>query len=194
MNKLPDSCYVGRIIPKDNFKNHKEEFRNKIERIRYMYQISRKTSNYNQMAEQNSIVVINLSLKDDVNIETIVKEIEKSINYNIIYEIEYKSQIKYGFYDSKLFTTNYEDETSFDLLADSVEKLFESLKKQIIGNVTKQLSSQELIEHHLEVDKITNKIERLTKERTKEKQVNKKNELRKEINKLKIELKEINGS
>lgn len=181
MNKLPDSCLVNKIISKDRFDKNKEEFRDKIERIRYMYMINNKTSNYNQGDDQNAIVVINLSLKDDVNIENIIKEIEKTINYNIIYEIEYKSQIKYGFYDSKLFTTNYDDETSFDLLANSVEELFERIKKQILGTLKSSLSTEELIQNNIEIQRLEKAIEKLDLLRKREKQMNKKNILRKEI-------------
>lgn len=187
MNKLPDSCYIGKIIPKDNFKNYRDEFTNKVERIRYMYQVSSKTSNYEQNNEEDAVVVINLSLKVDSNIENVIKEISNTINYNLLFEIEYNNQKKYGFYDQKLFTTSYNDSTSFDLIANTTIGLYESLKKQIIGNTTKQLSAQELIERQLEVDRITKEIEKLNKEKVKEKQVNKKNKIRKKIRDLKEE-------
>lgn len=193
MNKLPDSCYIGKIIPKDNFKNCKDELTRKIERIRYMYLINDKTSNYNQTEDQNSIVVISLSLKDDVTIENIIKEIEKSINYNIIYEIEYNSQIKYGFYDGKFFTTNYEDEASFNLLANSVEDLHENIKKQILGTLKSSLSSEELVQNNLEIERLIKEIEKLESLRKKEKQMNKKNLLRKEIKILNRELEGLNN-
>ncbi|MFV0499585.1 MAG: DUF4391 domain-containing protein [Bacilli bacterium] len=184
MEKLPDSCYVGKIIPKDNFKQYRDEFTNKVERIRFMYSISGQTTNYEQTDDADTIVVINLSLKEDTGISNIIKEIEQTINFKILYEIEFNNKKKYGFYDQKLFTTSYDSQIIFDLLANDVVTLYENLKKQIIGSSKKELSVDELVKRQLEIEQLEKEIEKLTKEKSKEMQVNKKNEIRKQIKKL----------
>lgn len=188
MEKLPDSCYVGKIIPKDNFKQHKDEFTSKIERIKFMYSVSSQTTNYEQDNDGDTIVVINLSLKADVDITSIVKEIEQTINFKIIYEIEFNNKKKYGFYDQKLFTTNCDNPILFDLLANDVVTLYDKLKKQILGSSRKELSAEELVQRRLEIEQLEKEIEKLIKEKVKEKQVNKKNEIRKKIKHKKIKL------
>ncbi|MFV0499481.1 MAG: DUF4391 domain-containing protein [Bacilli bacterium] len=188
MNKLPDSCYVGKIIPKDNFKQYRDEFTSKVERIRFMYNINSQTTNYEQTNDEDAIIVINLSLKDDVDITNVIKEIEQTINYKIIYEVEFNNKKKYGFFDQKLFTTSYDTPISFDLLANDVVALYDNIKKQILGSSKKELSVDELVRRQLEIEQLEKEIEKLTKEKSKEKQVNKKNEIRKEIKNKKIRL------
>lgn len=190
MNKLPDSCYVGKIIPKDNFKQYRDEFTSKVERIRFMYNINSQTTNYEQTNDEDAIIVINLSLKDDVDITNVIKEIEQTINYKIIYEVEFNNKKKYGFYDQKLFTTNYDNQITFDLLANDVITLYDNLKKQILGSSRKELSAGELVQRRLEIEQLEKEIDKLTKEKYKEKQVNKKNEIRKQIRERKLRVNE----
>lgn len=190
MRYLPQSCYIGKIIPKDNFNNFRDDFTNKVERIRYIYQISDKTTNYRQDTETDAIVVINIKLKSDSDITNIAKEINSSIVYNIIYEIEYNNKKKYGFYDKKLFTTDYEDETSFNFIASDVVTLYDSLKKQILGETIQDLSSKDLVEKHIEIEKLQLEIEKLEKKRRSEKQLNKRIEIKAKINRINYQMKE----
>lgn len=191
MNKVPESCVVNQIISKDRFGKYKEEFRDKIERIRYMYQIDKNTTNYNQYDDKESIVVIQLTLKEDTDITKIVKTIDNVIPFNIVYEIQYDNKVKYGFYDQQLFTTEYESNISFDLLANNLNELYEKMKKQILGVTQTKLSSEELIEINIEIEQLQDQLTRLEVERRKEKQLNKRIDIKEKMNKLNKRLEEL---
>ncbi|MFV0392962.1 MAG: DUF4391 domain-containing protein [Coprobacillaceae bacterium] len=191
MNKLPESCVVNQIISKDRFDKHKDEFRDKIERIRYMYQIDKNTTNYNQYDDNESIVVIQLTLKEDTDITKIVKTIDNAIPFNIVYEIQYDNQVKYGFYDQQLFTTEYQSNISLDLLSNDVNELYEKMKKQILGVTQTKLSSEGLVQINIEIKQLQVQLTRLEVERRKEKQLNKRLEIKEKMKKLNKRLEEL---
>ncbi len=185
MFNLPGTCIVDRIIPKDKFKEKEVLFTSDVERIRWKYLINDKTTNLFQNNPTDAIVVVSLKFKNDNNMNDIIKIIDKSMEYNILFEVEYNKTIQYAFYDKQFFKSKFDDYFKFDLIANDVLSLYDKIKKQIINQeAISDKAIEDIIEEEIRIKNLEKEIKRLKKLKKQEKQINKKNEIRKKIKEL----------
>lgn len=192
MINLPKKCYVNNKIPIEKFSD-KNTLKKYVKKIKLKYVINQATVNIEEKSANENIAIIEVEFKNIKYLESVIKMIDNDINYNIIFEISYNNDICYSFYYKKVFSTRWNEDIDFTVYGNSLTKIYNDIRKIILGYKDSVLSVDEIVEKQIEIDSILKDIEKLENKRISEKQLNKKNEIRKEIKNLKVKLGELNG-
>ena len=199
MIELPKECIVDKFIPKKIFyekvnlsSNLKQEFVDKIDKIYWKYKISEDTLNISKTENVEEIEIFELTLKEKVNCQNIIKVITKNIPYIILFEICYKDEVQYAIkHNDDIYVTNWNEKINFNFNGIDLNVVYEN----IIRSVTNISEQDNNIDEELEKDKkfkeIQKEIEILENKMKAEKQFNKKVELNKQINEMMQLLKEL---
>jgi len=101
--QLPDSARVGKNIPKNKFYQKitvsnrlKREFTYVIQKITWLYKLSPATINIPQTDIVDEIQVFSIELKQRVIPKNVLKLIDKSVKYPILYVFTYESETAFG--------------------------------------------------------------------------------------------------
>lgn len=191
MNNLPKISYQNKIISKDKFRKNKQEFTDKVKRVKLLNVLNEQTTNITQEKGTDAIVIIELSLKQKQIPQDVIRQIESDIKANIIFQIEYDGMIKYGFYDKKLYTTNWNEQLKLISNVSTIDQLYKSMCAQIIGKTIEDKSYEQIIEEENFKQSITKEINKLEQQKLNEKQMDRKLVIRNKINELKKELAKI---
>jgi len=215
MFNLPKSTVVNRVIPKnafDEFTNTKQKkaFTEKIERIRWLNKLSVETINLSG-SDVKEIQVFQIELKQKDSILELLKIIDKSIPYRILFILvfenfailsasekhEHPTNEDLAVIDWTFSTSWFEFENnpySFNLKK-SLDFVFSDLIFQISGKTpTAELNTAELISKEQKIKQLTSRIEKLKSEIKKSRQFNRKVELNMELQELSGWLKKLNIS
>ena len=99
--KYPDQCKFNRIVAKEKIYQYakptpaiKARFKEQVERIKWQYKLSPETINLPAKHGIKEIQVFHLSLKNKELHESVLRTIDKGINFPIIFQLTYKNQIK----------------------------------------------------------------------------------------------------
>ena len=185
MIELPKECIVDKFIPKKIFyekvslsSNLKQEFVDKIDKIYWKYKISEDTLNISKTENVEEIETFELTLKEKVNCQNIIKVITKNIPYII-------------FFVDDIYFTNWNEKIDFNFNGIDLNAVYENIIRSVT-NISEQSNN---IDEELEKDKklkeVQKEIERLENKMKAEKQFNKKVELNKQIIEKKHELENI---
>lgn len=192
MIELPKECIVDKFIPKKIFyekvslsTNLKQEFVDKIDKIYWKYKISEDTLNISKTENVEEIEIFELTLKEKVNCQNIIKVITKNIPYIILFEICYKDEVQYAIkHNDDIYFTNWNEKIDFNFNGIDLNAVYENIIRSVT-NISEQSNN---IDEELEKDKklkeIQKEIERLESKIKAEKQFNKKVELNQQINKM----------
>ena len=193
MIELPKECVVDKFIPKKIFyekvslsSNLKQEFVDKIDKIYWKYKISEDTLNISKTENVEEIETFELTLKEKVNCQNIIKVITKNIPYIILFEICYKDEVQYAIkHNDDIYFTNWNEKIDFNFNGIDLNAVYENIIRSVT-NISEQSNN---IDEELEKDKkfkeVQKEIERLEIKMKAEKQFNKKVELNKNILELK---------
>ena len=193
MIELPKECVVDKFIPKKIFyekvslsSNLKQEFVDKVDKIYWKYKISEDTLNISKTENVEEIEIFELTLKEKVNCQNIIKVITKNIQYHILFEIKYKDEIQYAIkYNDDIYFTNWNEKIDFNFNGIDLNAVYENIIRSVT-NISEQNSNiDEELEKSKKLKELKKKIERLENKMKAEKQFNKKVELNKNILKLK---------
>lgn len=199
MIELPKECIVDKFIPKKIFyekvslsSNLKQEFVDKIDKIYWKYKISEDTLNISKTENVEEIEIFELTLKEKVNCQNIIKVITKNIPYIILFEICYKDEVQYAIkHNDDIYFTNWNEKIDFNFNGIDLNAVYENIIRSVT-NISEQSNN---IDEELEKDKklkeVQKEIERLENKMKAEKQFNKKVELNKKINEIKKLLKRL---
>lgn len=202
MIELPKECIVDKFIPKKIFyekislsSNLKQEFVDKVDRIYWKYKISEDTLNISKTENVEEIEIFELTLKEKVNCQNIIKVITRNIPYIILFEICYNDEVQYAIkYNDDIYFTNWNEKINFNFNGIDLNVVYEN----IIRSVTNISGQDNNIDKELEKDKklkkIQKEIERLENKMKAEKQFNKKVELNKNILELKKQKEELSNN
>lgn len=202
MTELPKECIVDKFIPKKIFyekislsSNLKQEFVDKVDRIYWKYKISEDTLNISKTENVEEIEIFELTLKEKVNCQNIIKVITRNIPYIILFEICYNDEVQYAIkYNDDIYFTNWNEKINFNFNGIDLNVVYEN----IIRSVTNISGQDNNIDKELEKDKklkkIQKEIERLENKMKAEKQFNKKVELNKNILELKKQKEELSNN
>ena len=202
MIELPKECVVDKFIPKKIFyekvslsSNLKQEFVDKIDKIYWKYKISEDTLNISKTENVEEIEIFELTLKEKVNCQNIIKVITRNIPYIILFEICYNDEVQYAIkYNDDIYFTNWNEKINFNFNGIDLNVVYEN----IIRSVTNISGQDNNIDKELEKDKklkkIQKEIERLENKMKAEKQFNKKVELNKNILELKKQKEELSNN
>lgn len=202
MIELPKECIVDKFIPKKIFyekvslsSNLKQEFVDKIDKIYWKYKISEDTLNISKTENVEEIEIFELTLKEKVNCQNIIKVITKNIPYIILFEICYKDEVQYAIkHNDDIYFTNWNEKIDFNFNGIDLNAVYENIIRSVT-NISEQSNN---IDEELEKDKklkeVQKEIERLESKMKSEKQFNKKVELNKNILELKKQKEELSNN
>lgn len=200
MIELPKECVVDKFIPKKIFyekvslsSNLKQEFVDKIDKIYWKYKISEDTLNISKTENVEEIEIFELTLKEKVNCQNIIKVITKNIPYIILFEICYKDEVQYAIkHNDDIYFTNWNEKIDFDLNGIDLNVVYEKIIRSVTNISEQDNNIDEELEKVKKFKEIQKEIERLENKMKAEKQFNKKVELNKKIIELKCKLEKIN--
>ena len=99
--EYPKQSEFNRIIAKEKIYQYakpntaiKNRFKEQVERIKWQYKLSPETTNLPAREGIKEIQVFHLSLKTKELHESVLRTIDKTINFPIIFQLNYKDQIK----------------------------------------------------------------------------------------------------
>ena len=201
MIELPKECIVDKFIPKKIFyekvslsTNLKQEFVDKLDKIYWKYKISEDTLNISKTENVEEIEIFELTLKEKVNCQNIIKVITRNIPYIILFEIYYNDEVQYAIkHNDDFYFTNWNEKIDFNFNGIDLNVVYENIIRSVT-NISKQDNNiDEELEKDKKLKKIQKEIERLENKMKAEKQFNKKVELNKNILELKKQKEELSN-
>lgn len=202
MIELPKECIVDKFIPKKIFyekvslsSNLKQEFVDKIDKIYWKYKISEDTLNISKTENVEEIEIFELTLKEKVNCQNIIKVITKNIPYIILFEICYKDEVQYAIkHNDDIYFTNWNEKINFNFNGIDLNAVYENIIRSVT-NISEQSNNiDEELEKGKKLKEVQKEIERLENKMKAEKQFNKKVELNKNILELKKQKEELSNN
>lgn len=200
MIKLPKECIVDKFIPKKIFyekvslsANLKQEFVDKLDKIYWKYKISEDTLNISKTENVEEIEIFELTLKEKINCQNIIKVITRNIPYIILFEICYNDEVQYGIkHNDDIYFTNWNEKIDFNFNGIDLNLVYENIIRSVT-NISKQSNNiDKELEKGKKLKEVQKEIERLENKMKAEKQFNKKVELNKKIIELKCKMEQIN--
>ena len=202
MIELPKECIVDKFIPKKIFyekvslsTNLKQEFVDKLDKIYWKYKISEDTLNISKTENVEEIEIFELTLKEKVNCQNIIKVITKNIPYIILFEICYKDEVQYAIkHSDDIYFTNWNEKINFNFNGIDLNVVYENIIRSVT-NISEQSNNiDEELEKGKKLQEVQKEIERLENKMKAEKQFNKKVELNKNILELKKQKEELSNN
>lgn len=193
--QLPDSALVNKFIAKSKFYNRvslntklQSEFTNKIQKITWKYKLAEDTIGISKTENVTEIQIFEIELKQQVIPKNVLKIIDKSIPYQILYIFTYKDNIAYGITLKEnnsvqnYYFSDWNQEIHFNFTGIDLEKVYQKLIRSFITNEAKsQNSFNDIIDIDNKIKKLENDIVTLETKIRKEKQFNRKVELNKTL-------------
>lgn len=202
MIELPKECIVDKFVPKKIFyekislsSNLKQEFVDKIDKIYWKYKISEDTLNISKTENVEEIEIFELTLKEKVNCQNIIKVITRNIPYIILFEICYNDEVQYAIkYNDDIYFTNWNEKINFNFNGIDLNVVYENIIRSVT-NISEQNNNINVeLEKSKKLKEIQRKIQRLEGKIKTEKQFNKKVELNKNILELKKQKEELSNN
>lgn len=202
MINLPKECIVDKFIPKKIFyekinlsSNLKQEFVDKLDKIYWKYKISEDTLNISKTENVEEIEIFELTLKEKVNCQNIIKVITRNIPYIILFEIYYNNEVQYAIkHNDDFYFTNWNEKIDFNFNGIDLNAVYENIIRSVT-NISEQSNNiDEELEKGKKLKEIQKEIERLENKMKAEKQFNKKVELNKNILELKKQKEELSNN
>ena len=201
---LPKSTLLNKFIPKNIFfKNSvvnsklKAEFTDKIQKITWKYKISEETLWINKTDKIQEIEIFEINLKEKIIPKNVLKVIDKSIPYPILYIFIYEDDYSYWITLKwekiwNYYFSDWNENIEFEFNWIDIEKVFEDIIKKFLKNVdTDDKKFDEIIETDNARIFLEKEIEKLKSKIKKEKQFNKKVELNKLLLEQKSKLEQL---
>lgn len=202
MINLPKECIVDKFIPKKIFyekvslsSNLKQEFVDKIDKIYWKYKISEDTLNISKTENVEEIEIFELTLKEKVNCQNIIKVITRNIPYIILFEIYYNDEVQYAIkHNDDIYFTNWNEKIDFNFNGIDLNVVYENIIRSVT-NISEQSNNiDEELKKGKKLKEVQKEIERLENKMKAEKQFNKKVELNKNILELKKQKEELSNN
>jgi hypothetical protein len=201
---LPKSTLLNKFIPKNIFfKNSvvnsklKAEFTDKIQKITWKYKISEETLWINKTDKIQEIEIFEINLKEKIIPKNVLKVIDKSIPYPILYIFIYEDDYSYWITLKwekiwNYYFSDWNENIEFEFNWIDIERVFEDIIKKFLKNIdTDDKKFDEIIETDNARIFLEKDIEKLKNKIKKEKQFNKKVELNKLLLEQKSKLEQL---
>lgn len=202
MIELPKECIVDKFIPKKIFyekvslsSNLKQEFVDKIDKMYWKYKISEDTLNISKTENVEEIEIFELTLKEKVNCQNIIKVITKNIPYIILFEICYNDEVQYAIkHNDDIYFTNWNEKINFNFNGIDLNIVYENIIRSVTNILEQNNNVDEELEKCKKLNELQQEIAMLESKMKAEKQFNKKVELNKNILKLKKQKEELSNN
>ncbi len=202
---LPRNAYVNKFIPKSKFYDKvalsarlQKEFVDKIQKITWKYKLAEDTIGISKTDNVTEIQIFEIELKEQVIPKNILKIIDKSIPYQILYRFVFEESVAYGItLKEKNNVENYyfsewNEEKKFDFAGIDLEKVYQKIVKSFVRiTMQNKANFKEIIDADSEIKSLETEIRVLESKINKEKQFNRKVEINKILLDRKNRLKDI---
>jgi len=206
--QLPDNALVNKFIAKTKFYKKvslssklQNEFTNKIQRIPWKYKLAEDTIGISKTDSVTEIQIFEIELKEKAIPKNVLKVIDKTIPYQILYQFVYKNNMAYGItlkgVSEKESAMNYyfsewNENLRFDFTGNDLERVYQKLIKLFVKKEAKNRDNFDaIIEADNKIKYLEKEIEILSKKIKKENQFNRKVELNKSLLKRQKQLKDL---
>ncbi|MBZ0181770.1 MAG: DUF4391 domain-containing protein [Melioribacteraceae bacterium] len=203
--KLPNSAYVNKFIAKSKFYEKanlgtklQNEFVNKIQRITWKYKLSEETIGILKTENVTEIQIFELELKEQKIPKNVLKIIDRTIPYQILYIFTYQENIAYGItLKSNNLVENYyfsewNEDIAFEFTGINLEKVYQKLIKAFLPEeIQKKKDFTEAITIDARIKELEKEIISLENRIKREKQFNRKVDTNKLLLEKKKELKSL---
>jgi len=192
---LPQSAVVNKYIAKSKFYERatistklRNQFINRLKRITWKYKLSKDTIGIDGTDKVTEIQIFEIELKEQKIPKSILKVIDKTIPYQILYVFRYNDDTAYGItLKEKTTVDNYyfshwDEDVKFDFTGINLEKVYEKLVTAFVKDEAKTEGNfQEIIDKDAKIKQLENEIVILKNKIKREKQFNRKVEINKEL-------------
>jgi hypothetical protein len=191
--KLPKEAFVNIFIAKTKFYEKanlasklQKDFVDKIQKITWKYKLAESTIGIAKTEAVTEIQVFEIVLKEQVIPKNVLKVIDKSIPYQILYRFVYDGNIAYGITLKEntsvenYYFCDWNANISFDFSGIDLEKVYQKLVNSFIcDGAQKKGSFSEIIDVDNKIKSLEKEIAALESKIGKEKQFNRKVEINK---------------
>lgn len=200
---LPEQAYVHRFIPKNKFFGKavlntklKKEFTDKIQKITWEYKLAEGTIGVPSTEKIEEIQIFEIQLKERDIPKNVLRIIDKSIPYPILYVFTYEGHVAYGITlkgegEQRYYFTKWDEKQTFNFTGINLERVYQGIVTSFIKDVGGETKDFKTI---IAVDKRKEKLEReisaLQNKIRNERQFNKKVELNDILRIKQVELRE----
>ena len=198
---LPEQAYVHKFIPKNNFFEKavvntklKKEFTDKIQKIIWEYKLAEGTIGVPPTEKIEEIQIFEIQLKERDIPKNVLRIIDKSIPYPILYVFTHDGHVAYGITlkgdsEQRYYFTEWDEKQAFIFTGINLERVYQGIITSFIkeaGGETKDFKTIVAIDKRKET--LEKEISALKNKTRNEKQFNKKVELN---NQLQVKQKEL---
>jgi hypothetical protein len=205
--KLPKEAFVNKFIAKSKFYEKanlssklQKEFVDKIQKITWKYKLAESTIGITKTAVVTEIQIFEIELKEQVIPKNVLKVIDKSIPYQILYRFIYEDNVAYGItLKENTSVENYyfcewNTDIAFEFTGIDLEKVYQKLVKAFVREEARSKGSfNEIIDFDNKIKDLETEISALETKIHKEKQFNRKVEINKVLLEKKAMLAEFKG-
>lgn len=217
MLNFPKETEVNKMVAKNKFYEKanisntlKESFVNDIEKITWANKLAPSTMNISGSDNIKELEVFHIKLKTNNFNEKILEAIDKAIPYYILFVLEYndKFQLWLGYKEKttngtskanivRYYHSDWAKEPNITLQGNKLDSIYENFLSQLSDGLIDTSSEEDLktkVNQTVEIQKLENQIEKLTKKMTNEKQFNRQVAIRAEIKDLQKQLDTLKGT
>lgn len=205
--KLPKDAFVNKFIAKTKFYEKanlntklQKEFVDKIQKITWKYKLAESTIGISKTEAVTEIQIFEIELKEQVIPKNVLKVIDRSIPYQILYRFVYDESIAYGITlkaDTSVenyYFCEWDADIAFDFTGINLEKVYQKLVKAFVRDEARYGGSfSEIIDFDKKIKSLEAEIAALESKISKEKQFNRKVEINKVLLEKKAMLNGIKG-
>jgi len=191
--KLPRTAFVNKFIAKNKFYEKaassaklQKEFADKIQRITWKYKLAERTVGILKTDKVTEIQIFEIEVKEQIIPKNVLKVIDETIPYQILYHFIYKGNEAYGITlkENKnvenYYFSDWNEDKSFDFTGINLEKVYQKLVRAFIRTEAQTKSRfNEIIDTDNKIKALENEIVALEGRILKEKQFNRKVEINK---------------
>jgi len=193
--KLPTSTFVNKFIAKTKFYERvnlssklQNEFVSKIQKITWKYKLAEDTIGISKTQSVTEIQIFEIELKTQVIPKNVLKVIDNSIPYQILYIFTYHNHFAYGITlknqnsAKEYYFSEWDEDIDFNFIGIDLEKVYQKLIKAFITEEAKTYENfDDAIAVDLKIKTLKKEILSLESKIRKENQFNRKVELNKSL-------------
>jgi hypothetical protein len=191
--KLPKAAFVNKFITKTKFYEKanlnaklQKDFVNKIQKITWKYKLAESTIGIAKTEAVTEIQIFEIELKEQVIPKNVLRVIDKSIPYQILYRFVYEGNVAYGIILKEntsvenYYFSAWNADIAFDFTGIDLEKLYQKLVTAFIRDEAQNKGSfNEIIRVDTKIKTLETEIAALESKISKERQFNRKVEINK---------------
>lgn len=202
---LPDAALVDKFVAKSKFyekaalsSNIQDEFVDKIRKITWKYKLAENTIGISKTNDVTEIQIFEIELKEQVIPRKVLRIIDTSIPYQILYHFVYNGNFAYGITlkdttgIGNYYFSDWNEPIHFDFTGIDLEKVYQKLVKSFLETDYPHTSDfNAIIDREKSIQALEKQIAGLESKIAKEKQFNRKVEMHKMLLEKKQKLKNV---